>query len=116
MSAGTVLRVRLAGDCPSCGGDLVVRHRNRDHGRFLGCRSYPRCRWTGNYDAALEELDATINRLQADLALALSAPRTDVGRELRDIIAAFHPDRWPHASELATEVTKRLNDLRGRLS
>ena len=42
-------------------------------------------------------------------------PTTDVSKELRDIIAFAHPDKWPDASDLAHGVTRRLNGLRDRV-
>lgn len=39
--------------CPRCGGNLVVRTaRNHPHAgsKFLGCRNYPRCRFTRSID------------------------------------------------------------------
>lgn len=32
--------------CPRCGSALVLRHRKRDWHPFLGCRAFPRCRYT----------------------------------------------------------------------
>lgn len=39
----------------------------------------------------------------------------DIAIRTRRLIALAHPDEWP-TNELAAEVTKRLNVLRGRLS
>jgi len=43
------------------------------------------------------------------------ADGVDVSRELRDIIAAVHPDRWPGSPELTHLIAARLNALRGKL-
>lgn len=32
--------------CPRCSRPTVVRQNKEDQGYFLGCTSYPRCRWT----------------------------------------------------------------------
>ena len=32
--------------CPSCGGVLV--RRNGQYGEFVGCRNYPKCKYTQN--------------------------------------------------------------------
>jgi len=44
------VRVRKAkaksNTCPRCGGDLV--DRNGEHGKFIGCTNFPRCRYTVN--------------------------------------------------------------------
>ena len=36
--------------CPSCGGPTFVRQNSEDQGFFLGCTSFPRCRWTRPLD------------------------------------------------------------------
>ena len=45
---------RLTAECPRCGNDLVVRYARRDHQPFIGCVSYPTCRFTCEYDEALQ--------------------------------------------------------------
>ena len=43
------MSTRLKSRCPRCGGDLVVRttRKGKDVGRqFLGCETFPRCRFT----------------------------------------------------------------------
>lgn len=37
-------RSRQKGNCPECGGQLLVR--NGRYGKFIGCSNYPRCRHT----------------------------------------------------------------------
>lgn len=34
------------GICPNCGGDLVQKTRKRDQAAFIGCRSFPSCKYT----------------------------------------------------------------------
>lgn len=36
------------GNCPKCGGKLVVRHRREDQQTFWGCSNYPECRYVQN--------------------------------------------------------------------
>lgn len=33
-------------DCPRCGRPTIVRQNSEDQGFFLGCTSFPACRWT----------------------------------------------------------------------
>lgn len=33
-------------NCPTCGGDMVVRHNRTTGEPFLGCTAYPQCRGT----------------------------------------------------------------------
>ena len=37
-------RVKAGEVCPRCGGELVLRKGK--YGEFLGCKNYPRCRYT----------------------------------------------------------------------
>lgn len=46
----------LTAACPGCGSDLVVRHTRQDHRPFIGCGNYPLCRFTCEYDTALQQL------------------------------------------------------------
>lgn len=112
--------MRLAGDCPRCGRPLVRRTRRADGNAFLSCSGYPECRFAEDFDPHLNALADQIRELTARVA-ELERGRSRGGaapglsRELRDIIAAAHPDRWPAAAELAHLVTSRLNALRGKL-
>ncbi len=36
--------------CPRCGTPTIVRQNSEDHGFFLGCTSFPKCRWTEPFD------------------------------------------------------------------
>jgi len=111
---------RLSAACPKCGSALRLRRRRADAGEFLGCTAYPACMHGEEYDPFLTALAEQLEELQSQLAAARRhrCPATpeavDVGRELRGLIALAHPDRWPHAADLAHEVTARLTDLRRR--
>lgn len=111
---------RLATDCPRCGGTLRLRRRRADGGQFLGCARYPTCPHTEDYDPYVAALAAQLEDLEAELADArrhrTATPSLDLARELRGLIALVHPDRWPHATDLAHEVTARLTDLRRRVA
>lgn len=106
--------VRLSGDCPRCGSEIVVRRRRADGERFVSCVDYPRCRWAGDYDARLDELADEIKHLRRE---ARSGAGLDADRELRRLITLAHPDRWHGrpATELAHEITIALVALRERL-
>lgn len=34
--------------CPCCGSPTIVRENRADGSEFIGCTSFPRCRWTAN--------------------------------------------------------------------
>lgn len=38
------------GRCPRCGSLTEVRMNSKDESYFLGCSSYPKCRWTDGLD------------------------------------------------------------------
>jgi len=110
--------VRLAGDCPKCGSEIVVRRRRADGEAFLSCLSYPVCKWGGDYDQALDELSDQMTELRDEIRrLRSSGPKAsfDIDRELRVIISVAHPDKWPKAGALAHEITSLLNALRSRI-
>lgn len=50
--------VEILGKCPECGGDLVKRSGR--FGEFVGCKSFPKCRFT----SSLDELDKILNEAQ----------------------------------------------------
>ena len=37
-------------NCPRCGAPTIVRQNSGDQNFFLGCTSFPKCRWTGPFD------------------------------------------------------------------
>ena len=37
-------------ECPRCGRPTIVRQNSENQGFFLGCASFPKCRWTGPFD------------------------------------------------------------------
>ena len=43
---GKKVELLTGGKCPECGGDLVKKYSLRTRGWFVGCASYPRCRYT----------------------------------------------------------------------
>ena len=107
--------VRLSGDCPRCGSELVVRRRRADEARFVSCSAYPECRWAGDYDGRLHELMAEIDELRRQHR---ASPHVDLDRELRALIKIAHPDKWQtaDAKRLGHELTVALVALRERLS
>lgn len=132
----TRVAMRLSGDCPKCSKPLVRKTRRADGNGFLSCSGYPDCRFAEDLDPHLDdlatqirELNARVDELQAQVRRqAQQPPRSQSGgglrnqrgslnlsRELRDLIAAAHPDRWPGAPELAHLMASRLNALRSKL-
>lgn len=102
--------MRLSGDCPRCGQPLVRRTRRADGNAFLSCSGYPTCKFAEDFDPHVAALAEEVGKLRAR-----SPASVDLARELRSIIAAAHPDRWPAAAELAHAITARLNALRDKL-
>ena len=37
-------------NCPRCGNQTIVRQNSQDLYYFLGCTSFPKCRWTNNLE------------------------------------------------------------------
>jgi hypothetical protein len=111
---------RLEATCPDCAGRIVIRRRRADGVRFIACRAFPRCRWASDLDPVIQELGEDLRALREALESALAeldrskhGTSIDLARELRDVIALAHPDRWPGVP-LAHEVVSRLTDLRRR--
>jgi hypothetical protein len=121
----TVTAWRLEATCPDCGGRIVIRRRRADGVRFVACAAYPRCKWACDMDPVIQALGEEMEDLREALAIALDEARlgrqgprggsVDLSRELRDVIALAHPDRWPGVP-LAHEVVSRLTDLRRRVA
>lgn len=118
--------VRLSGDCPRCGEPLVRRTRRSDRQPFLSCSGYPACRFAEDWDSHISNLARDIQGLRDEVqglrselrsksSNGAGATTSDVSRALREIIAFAHPDRWPKAAEISTEIVKRLNALREKL-
>lgn len=43
---GDVIKLIKSGECPKCGGELLVR--KGPYSEFLGCSNYPKCKYTEN--------------------------------------------------------------------
>jgi DNA topoisomerase-1 len=43
---GKKVELLTGSKCPECGGDLIKKYSLRTRGWFVGCASYPRCRYT----------------------------------------------------------------------
>lgn len=99
--------------CPDCGAELRIRSRRDGTGQFVGCSTYPRCRFAA--DAGDQDLREEVHELRARLynrPPTVSGSVAHVDRALRDVIAWAHPDRHPGGTLDATEATARLNALR----
>jgi len=101
----------LTGTCPLCDSRLHVRNRHSDGAPFIGCSSFPGCRYTSDYDVTLEsiydEMDELRRKLndakQCDAAAALK-------KRLVQLVFRFHPDRA--GQTIAThDVVAELNRL-----
>jgi ssDNA-binding Zn-finger/Zn-ribbon topoisomerase 1 len=136
MTAATFI---LTGTCPHCHSTLLVRHTRSTHEPFVGCKGYPACRFTAQYDEALaavvaeyqdshEALLEALRRTHRQLAEARQeleqwqSTATTIPslapHDLRKLLVVAHPDRWCQgqlATELAHELTVSINALRERL-
>jgi ssDNA-binding Zn-finger/Zn-ribbon topoisomerase 1 len=104
--------------CPDCNSPLKVRHRKRDRKRFIGCDAWPRCNFVSYYSSREQRMAKRILQLECALDVRRDERQhavIDVERELRSLIAATHPDRWPNAPDIAHEFCARLTDLRRRV-
>ena len=102
----------LAVECADCGSAMTLR-RNRESGdAFLGCRSYPRCKYTERYDETLGELLAENLELRDRLELLAGSDHgaATFDHKLRGLLFQFHPDR--RETIPAHEIAVALNLLR----
>ena len=110
---------RAAADCPLCGEPLRLRENRQDRSRFFGCTGYPGCKFAEPIDDALAELAERIDELECELigsrAVRHSLPADVLAKELRRLIAAFHPDRNPAPIE-AHRICSELTALRARIA
>jgi ssDNA-binding Zn-finger/Zn-ribbon topoisomerase 1 len=110
---------RISGDCPECGHWLVTRRNRAEGNMFVGCGAYPECRFTTQYDAALDDIQHQIEMLQSQVddlrrgggGSVDSDSLTD--NDLKQMIFFAHPDRWPD-NPLAHELVCKLNTIRSR--
>jgi ssDNA-binding Zn-finger/Zn-ribbon topoisomerase 1 len=116
---------RLAAECPRCRRALVVRYARRDGGQFIGCTGYPHCRFTCEYNDALQWLASRTAALETEVragrraqgSVRLLAPAS-LERALTHLISLAHPDRWSQrqpATTLAHELTTALRALREQI-
>jgi len=112
-------------ECPHCDAPLRVRRRRADREPFLACSAWPRCTFAEDLDERSQRLARRIAELEtaiadrddelADLRGARAQlPADSLAKELREIIVATHPDKWP-GNPLAHEACARLTALRDRL-
>jgi ssDNA-binding Zn-finger/Zn-ribbon topoisomerase 1 len=110
---------RISGDCPACGSHLVTRTNRAEGNKFVGCSGYPECRFTTQYDRALDEIMLQLEALRSqvddlrrgDGGSVNSDSLTD--NDLKQMIFFAHPDRWPD-NPLAHELVCKLNLMRSR--
>ena len=104
--------------CPECGDVLVVRFSRKNKEHFIGCAAWPDCNFSESYDDRVQRMAETIRTMSSQLASAQTAvasmPAELVGREVRRLMAEFHPDRNPNGLD-ATIVCAELSNLRDRV-
>jgi ssDNA-binding Zn-finger/Zn-ribbon topoisomerase 1 len=106
----------LTGDCPNCGEPLAVRRRRKDGERFIGCSAFPQCRWSCDFDLALQE---ALEDWQANDPGSNSNHRShgiDWDRELRALITMVHPDRPCDQNSTTAHLNYLRDRVRGKLS
>lgn len=107
-----VLRVSAA--CPLCKAPLLMRTRRNDGNPFVGCSSFPACRFVEPYDtlhgALLDEIDDLRHELHEARKGNPSAP-SPVGERIKALLFEWHPDRHPEAIP-SGRVAAELNQLR----
>jgi ssDNA-binding Zn-finger/Zn-ribbon topoisomerase 1 len=116
----------LTAVCPRCDVPLCVRDGAR--GYFIGCSGYPGCRYTSEYDRALQSLGKRLHDLEDEVSVlhfsaceslplkcSPSIPATlDIDRELKKLLLSCHPDRW-QGHPVATALTQAVLELRDRI-
>ena len=109
--------------CPRCDAQLALRRsRSSDKPPFIGCRRWPDCNFTEQFDKRQQrllerivELEDLVDELLDERIAKTKAPAPlDVARELRALAAAVHPDRHG-GSRVAHELTVAVLALRDRL-
>lgn len=107
---------RLAADCPLCRAPLALRKNRRTLELFVSCTAYPGCRFAEAHDPRVQFLAKHLTRLTIQSAAPTQRDTgQDLNRELRQLIAFTHPDRWPN-NPLSHEITTALVALRERLN
>jgi len=121
--------------CPKCGNRLQLKRARASQEPFLGCVSYPTCRYTENYDSAMAVLQERLvksEQVVKELARSLveasnGSPESElvdevaadalaaVDRKLRAVIFELHPDRRGETVP-TTEVVAQLNRLRAEVA
>lgn len=105
--------------CRDCGTAMRL-NRNRQSGElFLGCRDYPRCSYSENYDDVLAELLAENAALRGKLSIGPDSAsplnqRQALADQLKALVFRFHADRNPGGIP-GDVVTRELIRLRSEL-
>ena len=113
---------------------MVERTNRTTQQQFWGCPDWPQCgrRSTSDDPAILHQTIRTLTRERDTFQAGYERLRTEVRqlrrlkapatptaealvRELTQLIAQCHPDRWGGDSAVALECTKHLLALRARL-
>jgi ssDNA-binding Zn-finger/Zn-ribbon topoisomerase 1 len=112
--------VAIQPHCPLCGFDVRVRRNSKDGNEFVGCSGYPRCKWTGPADAALQNLSRRILKLEDEVFEANALLRKEsafvTASDIKAILAWAHPDKHPTGSVPAHDLAIMLTSLLARVS
>lgn len=127
---------RMTKTCPSCGEHLVLRQNWRSGEKFVGCNSYPRCKFHESFDQRYQEvlehcanLENRLRALESRTIIDAELPPVEAVEESLsdssdddDIAAAergepwcakcltFHDESVPHAKTSETPKQERLDE------
>ena len=118
------LAVALVVKCPKCSSDLVVRSNKLTGDKFIGCSGYPTCKYSTQYDYALDHiyekqqrLENTIKRLEAQLGGRPQpcGPNPSLRSDLKRALRFTHPDVQTgeiKLDEITYILTRAITELR----
>ena len=106
--------LRVVESCPLCDSRLVLRHNRASGDAFVGCATFPVCKFTEPMHDRLQKLAERIAALEDAQVGALPRGSDQIRDELRRLIVAWHPDRNPRGLDSNT-VVAQLNRLRDAL-
>lgn len=114
----TAPAMTLVGHCPDCGKPLRVRSNRQDGSAFVGCSSWPDCRFAA---PVLEALAEPLAELERAAKGANAEPReaepsgANLSARILELVSDWHPDRHPEPIP-SERVCAELNRLRSEVS